>query len=373
MERIIILTVGLGSGHNAAAKALQEEYRARGMLAEVIDLLELVPGTVHPLLQSGFNRMMNRFPFVYSYLYDRTNHSAWLRTFSSEIIEKSGWMIRHKVKRELQRFAPTRVVTTHPFGLLLLPARWRSLPTVGVVTDYELHPLWLVEAPDLLCVPPRLLTSEQRKRLTWQWGVQLLEAGIPCSHRFRETVSSYEAKKRLGADPERPLVLLMGGGLGCGPLAQLAQTLADYTGEFQLWVLVGSNRKLLKQLSGLAANQDVRIFGTRDDMPLLMDAAEILVTKPGGLTVTEAMVKRLPLILFEALPAQERANLTHVLRHDAAIAATPDTLADEVIRLIRQPSLRESMADKLEMLASPDSATAVVNRSLYPHTWNSAL
>ncbi|PTM60023.1 MGDG synthase family glycosyltransferase [Desmospora activa] len=373
MERIIILTMGFGSGHNAAAKALQEEYEARGVPAEVIDLLELVPGSVHPFLQSGYNRMLSRFPFVYSYLYDRTNHSAWLRTFSSEIIEKTGWMIRHKVNRLLYRFAPTRVVSTHPFSLLLLPSRWRSLPTVGVLTDYELHPLWLMEAPDLLCVPARLLTSEQRKWLSWKWGGQLVETGIPYSHRFRESVSAYEAKKRLGADPNRPLVLLMGGGLGCGPLAKLAQTLANFTGEFQLWVLVGSNRKLWKQLSDFAANKDVRIYGTRDDMPLLMDAAEVLVTKPGGLTVTEAMIKGVPLILFEALPGQERANLAHVVRHGAARAATPDTLAEEVVRLIRQPSLRDSMSDKLELLASPDSTRQIVDRSLYSQSWNSAL
>ncbi|MDR6227383.1 MGDG synthase family glycosyltransferase [Desmospora profundinema] len=373
MERVIILTMGFGSGHNAAAEALREEYVLKDIPAEVIDLLELVPGSVHPLLQSGYNRMLSRFPYVYSYLYNRTNHSAWLRMVSSEIIEKTGWMIRHKLKRLIRQFGPTRVISTHPFGLLLLPSRWRTLPTVGVLTDYELHPLWLAEAPDVLCVPPNLLTREQQKWLSWEWRVQLLEAGIPCHRGFRQTILRQTAKQRLGADPNRPLVLLMGGGLGYGPLPKLAASLAGLSNEMQLWVLIGSNRKLEKQLAPFSENGDLRVFSTRNDMPLLMDAADILVTKPGGMTITEAMIKRLPLILFEALPGQERANLDYVVRRGAACAVSPDTLPDEVVRLIRDPSLRQSMSSRLESLAFPDSATRIVEHSLYRKRWNSAL
>lgn len=373
MERVIILTMGFGSGHNAAAKALQEEYTDQGVPAEVIDLLELVPSKVHPLLQSGYNRMLHRFPYVYSYLYDGTHHSTWLRTVSSGVIEKTGWMIRHKVNRLFQLFSPTRLVSTHPFGLLLLPSRWRTLPTVGVLTDYELHPLWLAEAPDLLCVPPHLFGPEQQRWLRWKWGVELMETGIPCRRDFQHSIPSQAAKEQLGVDSDRPFVLLMGGGLGCGPLPKLAKSLSALSNEFQLWVLVGSNRKWLQQLSPLSGKGDTRIFATRDDIPLLMDAADILVTKPGGLTVTEAMIKRLPMVLFEALPGQEQANRDYLLRHRGACRATPDTLLDEVVRLIQNPQVRQRMSRQLGTLASPHAASRIVERSLYQKRLNSAL
>ena len=125
MERILILTMGFGTGHNETAKVLCSAYRRLpGVYAEMIDLLELIPKTFHPILQNGYNGMLNRFPIFYHYLYDWTHHNKMFRYVSSELIEKMGWSIRKKMAQLFEQVQPTRIVSTHPFALLLCPTQW---------------------------------------------------------------------------------------------------------------------------------------------------------------------------------------------------------------------------------------------------------
>ncbi|MFC4077102.1 MGDG synthase family glycosyltransferase [Salinithrix halophila] len=366
MERVLILTMGFGTGHNAAAHALVS--RCRNMPdteALAVDLLELVPGTFHPFLQSGYIRMMMRFPSLYTFLYDRTSHSRFIRYVSSEFIEKTGWMIRKKLNHLLERFHPTRIISTHPFGFLMLPACWRGLPTTGVVTDYEVHAMWFAQAPDLLCIPRRLVNEREQKRLMWQTGCRILEAGIPSASAFHKRNSQIRARIQAGVSKDEPMVLVMGGGLGYGPLPRLVDELSRLKPPARIWVLTGKNEKLYRELTARFDGENgIHILRYRDDMPLLMDAADLLVTKPGGLTVTEAMNKGLPMLLFDALPGQEEANRDYLIRNGGALTVRPETVCKEAAALLAHPEERRTMARRLEELASPEAADRIVHESL---------
>lgn len=363
IERVLLLSMGFGTGHNAAAKALKDHFeQLPGVKAEAVDLLELIPNTFHPLLQSGYHGMLNKFPSFYHYLYDWTHQSRVIRYVSSELIEKMGWTIRKKLNAVFSEVQPTRIVTTHPFGLLMCPSRWEEVPTVGVLTDYELHPIWLARVPNVLCVPKRLLRQNQLERIQWKTGLELCETGLPIRQEFYEPVSMEEARLQLGLDLERPVVLIMGGGTGLGPLEHLVKELSPLE-HIQFVVLTGSNRSLYNRLEYRYACSHIRIEGFRDDIPLWMSAADLLVTKPGGVTISEAIAKRLPMFLFEAFPGQEQANQEYLIHHRVAVATRPSTIRIQIKKFFSPDFKRDKMRDRFQPLMAPDAAHQIVTET----------
>ncbi|MGA8941999.1 MAG: glycosyltransferase [Thermoactinomyces sp.] len=364
IERILLLTMGFGTGHNAAAKALKYEFeKMPAVTAEVVDLLELIPSTFHPLLQSGYQGMLNKFPAVYHYLYDWTHHNRMFRYVSSEVIEKMGWSIRKKMAQMLEEKCPTRIVTTHPFALILCPEHWEKIPTVGVITDYELHPIWLARLPHALFVPKYLLNQSQLERIQWTTGLTLHQTGIPINAAFYEEISRQEARQLLGLPENEPVVLIMGGGTGLGPLEQLVEEIRCLR-SLQFVVLTGNNRNLYDRLRKKVFEPHIRIEPFRRDIPLWMASADLLVTKPGGLTISEAISKRLPMFLFEALPGQERANQQYLLHHRVAMVTRPQTIRFQLEKFFLSSQQRKRMAERFTPLMSPHAGRLIAQETL---------
>lgn len=363
IERVLLLSMGFGTGHNAAAKTLKCHFeQLPGVEAEAVDLLQLIPNTFHPLLQTGYHGMLNKFPFFYHYLYDWTHQSRVIRYVSSELIEKMGWSIRKKLNHLLADVRPTRIVTTHPFGLLLCPSKWAEVPTVGVVTDYELHPIWLARVPNVLCIPKRLLVPTGWERIQWKTGVKLMETGLPILPQFYEPVSSEVARKQLGLEPDRPVVLIMGGGTGLGPMEHLVEEVTNLH-QIQFVVLTGNNHNLYQRLRRRYTAPHIRIEAYRNDIPRWMSAADLLVTKPGGVTISEAIAKRLPMFLFEAFPGQEEANQQYLIHHRVAMATRPSTICIQIEKFFSKSFKRERMVERFSYLQAPDAAEKIVKET----------
>ncbi|SFI95784.1 MGDG synthase family glycosyltransferase [Thermoflavimicrobium dichotomicum] len=366
MERVLLLSMGFGTGHNMVAKTLEKTFESKSNVkAETLDLLHLIPGKFHPLLQSGYQGMLTKFPNFYHYLYDWTYQSRVFRYVSSEFIEKMGWTIRKKINQMFEDIQPTHIVSTHPFALLMLPPKWEGIPSVGVVTDYELHPIWFGRVPDILCVPKQLLNCDTLERLKWKTGVQIIETGIPVHPDYYKPMSQREARKRLSLESDRPVVLVMGGGMGLGPLEQLVDELNPLT-DFQFVVLTGNNQELYERLKMRGYGKHIRIEPFRSDIPLWMSAANLLVTKPGGVTISEAIAKQLPMFLFEAFPGQEQANQKYLLHHRLAVETNPETIRNQIEAFFSLRLNRDLSPKQYELLMSPNAAEKIVDVTFNP-------
>lgn len=365
MERILLLSMGFGTGHNKTAKVLCSSFQQlSGVYAEAVDLLELIPKTFHPILQNGYTGMLQRFPVFYHCLYDWTHQSKVIRYVSSEFIEKIGWTIRKKINQLFDEFRPTKIVTTHPFTLLVLPTKWKHLPSVGVVTDYELHPMWLTRVPDVLCLPMGLIQSSSIERIRWKTGARLIETGIPIKPEFYQDVSQVSARRQLGLRLDQPVVIVMGGGAGLGPLEDLVMELKGLS-AIQFAVMTGKNQKLYHSLREKHQDQHLHIKPYCRNIPLWMSAADLLVTKPGGVTVSEAIAKRLPMFLFEAFPGQEEANQRFILNRGIGIATSPSTIRLQMDHFFRKTnSMTKRMKHLFSPLLSPYSAEEIVKETL---------
>lgn len=369
IERVLILSMGFGTGHNAAAKALEKSFNKYPLVqATTVDLLELIPRSFHPLLQSGYHGMLNKFPTFYHYLYDWTHHHKVFRYLSSEAIEKMGWMIRKKLNQVFQEVCPTRVVVTHAFALLLLrSSKWAEIPTVGVLTDYELHPIWLVRPPQVLCVPKKLINQHELDRVRWKTGLKIVESGIPVHPDFyNHALSKKEARQALGLDVHLPVVLIMGGGTGIGPLEQLVEEIKGLS-HIQWVVLTGENEQLYQRLRKKYIGYSIRIESFRCDIPLWMAAADLLVTKPGGLTISEAIAKKLPMLLFEAFLGQEEANQLYLLHHRVAMITKPSVIREQVQQIFTPGFNLDIFKDRFAPLMSPQASEKIVKATLTAH------
>lgn len=355
--------MGFGTGHNAVAKTLKCHFeKLPGVTAKVVDLLELIPQTFHPLLQSGYQGMLNKFPFFYHYLYDWTHQSRVIRYVSSELIANMGWTIRKKLNALFREVQPTRIVTTHPFGLLVAPSKWAEVPSIGVVTDYELHPMWLARVPNVLCVPKKLLRQNELERIEWKTGLKVAETGLPIHPHFYEPLSKEKARHQLGLQQQRPVVLIMGGGTGLGPLENLVEAVRA-SNHIQFVVLTGKNKDLYQRLSNNVPSH-IRIESFRTDIPVWMSAADLLVTKPGGVTISEAIAKKLPMLLFEAFPGQEEANQQYLLHHRIGMITHPATIRVQIENFFSPYFQKDRLCGNFDVLRSEEAARQIVKLTM---------
>jgi processive 1,2-diacylglycerol beta-glucosyltransferase len=241
-----------------------------------------------------------------------------------------------------------------------------DLPVVGIVTDFVVHPFWIYTNVDAYAVA----TSEMRQTLVAR-GVErerILVSGIPVDARFeRPRLPRAELRAALGLPADRAIVLMMAGGLGIGPLDLMMRALGQVDLPLAGAIIVGRNGGLERRVLAAAEHTEypLRVFGFVDNVFDYMHASDVLLSKPGGLTSSEALSAQLPMVLVKPLPGQEERNTRYLVAKRAAIRARGEAnLAASVREVLtsdeRQAQLRESMA----ALRRPQAASDVARRIL---------
>jgi len=210
-----------------------------------------------------------------------------------------------------------------------------SVPLFGVVTDFVVHRLWLY--PE---IERYFLAHKDLYDVMLGYGVprQRCEAtGIPVGADFAQPWERSAAKQALGLDPDLPLVMLMGGGEGLVPLVKVVQQLDTLSLPFSIMAIAGRNERLERQLNGLAGRirHPLQVCGFVEDIPQRLAAADLLLSKAGGLTAAEAFARQVPLLIYRPLPGQEEANARFLVERGAANAVKdPAELVQAVSRIL---------------------------------------
>ncbi len=317
------MTVTAGEGHNSTAKSIAAKLEGEGAECLVVDTCKAISKLLYNFISKGY--LLTVSPALapaYSGIYgmlEKRRANAYRRsparlTYSS---------VRKNIRKIIDRFEPDVIVYTHVFcGIILDAIRQKDgLPqkTVGIVTDFVMHPYWeetlrsdyVVLANDLL-IPSAELKGFRRE--------QILPIGIPIRESFATQVPKDTARRELGLDPEKPTLLLMGGSMGHGHLSQSLLKLDKLPLDFQVIVICGNNEKAKHEIESLETEKKLLIFGYTDKVGLCMDAADCIVSKPGGLTTSEALAKRLPMVICDPIPGQEARNTAFLVNNGAAVA-----------------------------------------------------
>ncbi|MFN0137037.1 MAG: MGDG synthase family glycosyltransferase [Phycisphaerae bacterium] len=366
---ILILTASAGAGHGVAAIAVAEALQKRlpGAAVIVHDVLESANAFFRNLYANGYLGLVRHMPAAFGMIYEATDRPARnmrrnLRSWFQNINSR-------RTMRHIEGLRPRLIINTH-FLSAEIVAHMRSsgrltCPQVTVTTDFETHRLWAQPPTERYYTA----TEEGREYLT-TWGADpahIRVTGIPVRAAFAEPTARADACARLGLIEDLPLILMLCGGFGVGPVEDFVRALLQLQTPAQIAVIAGRNPKLQARLDAIAAGATprLRVVGFTDEMHVWMRAASLVVSKPGGLTAAEALAVGVPLVIVNPIPGQESRNSDYLLENRAAIRVhNARLLRFRIDRLLADEPRLTAMAAAARCLGRPNAATDVVEDAI---------
>jgi processive 1,2-diacylglycerol beta-glucosyltransferase len=228
---------------------------------------------------------------------------------------------------------------------------------VSIVTDFEAHALWMNHCVDLYCV-----AAEETKARLVARGAEaknIMATGIPISARFSANSDRNVVRKTLGVRDDTPIILVLSGGFGMGPVAEILTELDKVAQHFQTVVVTGRNEELRRELAATDRKHPTHVLGFASNMHELMAIADLIITKPGGLTSSEALAMGKPLFILNPIPGQEAANSDFLLERGAALKVNRvEDLPYRIEKLLGTPKLAE-MEGAAKALGRPGAARTI--------------
>ncbi|MBC7241783.1 MAG: galactosyldiacylglycerol synthase [Anaerolineae bacterium] len=342
---ILILTSDAGSGHRSASKAvataLQRQYGEQCRV-KIINPFHLPKApAVLRLAERAYLAQIKYTPQLYHFQFEATD-----TRFLGQLINLGATTLMREALLELLESTPADVVVSvYPiYGHTMATLRKRdgiTIPHITVITDLvSVHSAWF-EPEDTLCLVPTDAACEKGLRLHME-PYQIKVTGLPVHPDFAQPPADRAALRRsLGWDPERPTALVLAGGAGIGPLVEIAEQIAQRCPYAQTAVVTGKNKEAYEQLMERSWPIPTHVYGFTDQIPALMHASDVLVSRAGGLTVSEGLASGLPIIIYGIVPGQERGNLTYVETHEAGLYAEEPEDVGAVLERWLQPGSEE--------------------------------
>lgn len=358
-ERILLLYSNYGDGHKQAAEAIREAFTIRYPHVDVvlIDFMKYTHPLLHPISRRIFMQALKKFPFLYRIAYKKTKFST-----SSHLLRFFTLLGFRRMVKLLHDTHPSVVVSSHPFAAAGMSRLKRygftKVPTVTVITDHTNHSFWIHPLTDAY-----LVGSEFARKTLLEVGVKdeiISVTGIPIRPRFAHFYDKKKIRTKYGLSAEIPTVLIMGGGWGLIDEGEkLLRTLDQFPERLQILFICGHNHRLWNLLSRKADQFKNLAMITQyiHYIDELMAASDVIITKPGGLTTSEAMALEVPMILYRPLPGQEEENAQFLLHEGAALLATHmSQLVDHLQRLLHEPHVIQQMKEREKRLALKEAA-----------------
>jgi processive 1,2-diacylglycerol beta-glucosyltransferase len=370
--RVLLLSASSGAGHVRAAQALEKAFSARGDCAvEHIDALEYVSKLFQRIYDKTYIAMVRRAPDLMGVLYERTDQ-PWHRPRERLALDR---LNTQPMIRMLKRVQPDLCVATHflPAEIIawLIAKRKLRARNAIVVTDYDLHAMWLCKTVDRYYV-----AMDESAEYLERIGVpreKLRVTGIPVDPAFAAPADRAGARKRFGLDAQATVILMAAGGYGVGPVEQLVRDLLALKRPWQIVAIAGKAEKVRKRLEEISRNAGnlpggaprLCAVGFTTEMDQYMAAADLLVGKAGGLTTSEALARGLPMALIEPIPGQEERNAEHLLEAGAAIRCNNlPAAAWKIAALLENAPRLARMRDAARGMARPGAAAAIAEDAL---------
>jgi 1,2-diacylglycerol 3-beta-galactosyltransferase len=362
LPHIVFLFSDTGGGHRSAAQAIIEalDLEFPGQTTqEMVDIFrEYAPPPLH--LAPEIYPPLTRMPSVWGMGYRISDGKRRTRLLYQVI-----WpYIRWGLQRLVREHPGSLIVSVHQLPNAPIARAIRAcgskVPFTTVVTDLvSTHAAWFTNQADLIVVPT---TVAYRRALNLGISPERMEVvGLPVAERFCQPAGDRaEIRKRLGWPQDRTVVLLVGGGEGMGPLEPTAHAIDAAGLPVQLAIIAGRNNKLKERLQRYSWRIPTSIYGFVHEMPDFMRAADILVTKAGPGTISEAFIAGLPMVLYSRLPGQEDGNVSYVVSNGAGVwAPRPEAVVATLASWLYNPDARQQAVDACLRLARPYAAREI--------------
>jgi processive 1,2-diacylglycerol beta-glucosyltransferase len=364
--RILIATVTAGAGHLQAAIALEEAWRELKPDDEIrrVDVLDYTPRFYRSIYVKGYLKLIEHAPELWAMLFKRTDNPARIKEIT-KFRRHSARLAATKFVRDMVAFQPDVVLATHFLPLEILSGvqrrvrrRKRIFPfTACVVTDFEAHALWMEPSANLFCVA----AEETKARLVARGLAEenVVVTGIPIARKFSMRVDVAAVRFELQLQNNAPTLLVLGGGFGVGPVADILNELNKIQTPMQVIVVCGRNDALKRKLAAITHRHTTRVLGFATNMHELLAVSDLILTKPGGLTSSEALAMGKPLMILNPIPGQEAANSDFLLEKGAAVKVNClEDLPFKIEQLLQSKKLTQ-MSRAARVLGKPRAAFEV--------------
>jgi processive 1,2-diacylglycerol beta-glucosyltransferase len=363
--RVLVLTASYGSGHNAAARTLATGFARAGATALIVDhFRELVHPRFERATRALYYWTLRHARTAWGLAYDLGDRMGAGSPFAFGMSAVGTAGLGRLLRKE--RF--DAIVSVHATPAVacstLVGLGHQVPPHTTVVTDFVAHGQWIAPRIDRYCVAAAEVRHEFIAR-----GIpagRIVVTGVPVRDGFTAPIEPVEARARAGLSPDVPVVLAMAGSEGgLGALPDVARTLMSASRPLQGVLLAGRDRALAEQLRRVTAGTTLRTLAYTDDVPTLMAAADVLVSKAGGMTIAEALAAELPLVMHGSLPGQEARNERFASRAGIALTArSRRALARAIDRLLTDPALLDLLRERVRSIRRPDATRTIVEAVL---------
>ena len=375
-KRILVLSASVGAGHMRAAQAVElalRETAGDDTVVKNVDVLTLTNAPFRKIYGEAYLDLVNKAPHVLGYFYDHMDKPRGKDSKRDKLrllVEKLNLSkLCDLLECDEDGNAWDSIVCTHfmPAAVIASMRKKRKLrtPYMTVTTDFETHRLW-VNQP---CDHYTTATDEGAAYLR-HWGVpsdDISVTGIPIHPMFAKPKSREECQKRHGIEGRRPVVLQLAGGFGVGPIEQIFRGILDVKSPVEVIAVTGKNAGAKKKLEAIdvPARHRAQVLGFTDQMDELMAAADIVVSKPGGLTTSETLARGAAMVIVNPIPGQESRNSDYLLENGAAIKINNlPTLAMKLEALLADETRLRSLKESARRIAKPQAAFDVAVRAM---------
>lgn len=358
MKKVLIFTASTGGGHNQAAKSLASKFQLYGYDVKVVDILKLTNKITEKFFADGYEILSCNLPIVYRGLYKYSDK----QTINIKLSKYIYRIFKRKIYRSTRETNPDLIIGTHPFIVNIisrLKQRKRVfVPFISVVTDFKAHSTYFDKYVDAY-----ITGSEYTNTGMIDKGIpedRLYSYGIPIRQEFLS--NNCNTSERY----DDFTVLLMGGSMGIKSIEKVLRGLVvNCKSKMKIIVVCGNNKSLMNKIESnyhkIPKDKEIIVYGFTNDIPNLMAKSDVLITKPGGLTVSEAIAKKLPIIIPYMLPGQEEDNAQFLSNSGIAMVINEIDEIDNVVDdLVNKPHILEEMKRKMEKIAENYSIDDIV-------------
>lgn len=358
--KVLLMSVKAGYGHHSTARAIIDYLTERGVACEMLDTFEYINSHLADSIDNSYLFSTKYLPEIYGKAYDKLDRreEKWDKRSLVAMLSK---IVSHKLKDYIAEYNPDVIIGTHSFASMLMTyLREKEVvtcPLVGIVTDFTVHPFWESTELDYYVTADALLENQMKKK-----GIpaeKIIPYGIPIRSSFSKKMPKEEARRTLGIE-NKTTVLVMMGSMGFGNLVKDIRAIDEMDEDFQILCVCGNNEKMKNEISSRTWSKRVITFGFVHNVDVMMDAADLIVTKPGGLTTSELLAKRLPAVIMNPIPGQEDRNTEFLVNNGAAIMVTETfPLEEALFELLKSPCRLRLLEESVKYLGKPDSTRDV--------------
>ncbi|MEN6413206.1 MAG: glycosyltransferase [Veillonellales bacterium] len=363
--KVLFITAPIGSGHIRAAQAVSRVFRLKYQAdVQIVNVFDFFSPWLGNTILKMYLKLLAVFPQIYGRMYQWGNDGS-LALFGREVIS---YFLARRMKHFISACNPAVIVCTHatPAGLVarLLHRQEIHIPSVAIITDFVVHRLWVYPELDYYFV-----ARSKMQEYLQQYGIGPAKSqttGIPVDLVFGQPFDRQQMEEKLQFAHNIKTILIMGGGAGMLPIDEIIALCDTLDIPLQIIAVTGNNTKMYEKLRRipLAPQHHLRIEGFVDNVHEFMAAADVLISKPGGMSSAEALSRGLPMLIYHPIPGQEQANTQYLLEQKAALRA--DSLSELksllIDLLVQHPERLIFLKQQALGLGHPAAAEVIADR-----------